>query len=82
MAIVRDIIEKVGGKVFIETQKNQGTTFRLILPVSRTIFKGLRVVANKKQFVIKDPTEKHCKYLNAMGFKKTGNENGVSVYKR
>ena len=52
MAIVRDTIEKVGGKVFIETTKNQGSTFRLILPVSRTIFKGLRVVANNKQFVI------------------------------
>jgi len=39
-------------------------------------------VDDKKQFVIKDPTEIHRKYLNAMGFKKTGDENGVSVYKR
>ncbi len=39
-------------------------------------------IDDKKQFVIKDPTEIHQKYLNAMGFKRTGNENGVPVYKR
>ena len=39
-------------------------------------------IDDKKQFVIKDPTEIHRKYLNAMGFKRTGDENGIHIYKR
>ncbi|MCF7832012.1 MAG: hypothetical protein K9N05_00350 [Candidatus Marinimicrobia bacterium] len=39
-------------------------------------------IDEKKQLIIKDPNELHRKYLNAMGFKQTANENGIPIYKR
>lgn len=39
-------------------------------------------IDNKKQFIIKDPNERHQHYLNAVGFKRTGDENGIPIYKR
>ncbi|MEA2077855.1 MAG: hypothetical protein U9O95_07545 [Candidatus Marinimicrobia bacterium] len=39
-------------------------------------------IDNKKQFIIKDPNERHQRYLNAVGFKRVGDENGIPIYKR
>ena len=36
-------------------------------------------IEDKKDLIIKDPTETHRKYLNAMGYRRTGDE-GVEVY--
>ncbi|MCD6446588.1 MAG: hypothetical protein J7L40_00310 [Candidatus Marinimicrobia bacterium] len=36
-------------------------------------------ILNNKQLVIKDPNETHRKYLNAIGFKRTGDE-GSAIY--
>lgn len=39
-------------------------------------------IDNNKQFIIKDPTELHRPYLNAMGYRRVGNENEIHIYKR
>lgn len=36
-------------------------------------------IDDKKDLIIKDPTESHRKYLNAMGYKQTGEE-GAAIY--
>ncbi|MEA3391585.1 MAG: hypothetical protein U9Q91_01255 [Candidatus Marinimicrobia bacterium] len=40
-------------------------------------------ISDNKQLVIKDPNEAHRKYLNAVGFKRTGDEGpAIYIYKR
>ena len=56
MAIVREKVEKLGGLVTIETARGQGTTFRIVLPVTLATFKGVLVSVGGQSFVI--PTAK------------------------
>lgn len=52
LAIVRENIEELGGQVSVETQVGAGTTFRLVLPVTHTTFRGVIVRAGKQMFVV------------------------------
>ena len=52
LAIVREKVEKLGGQVAVVTHPGQGTTFRLILPLTQATFRGLFVGVDSRQFVI------------------------------
>lgn len=52
LAIVREKAEKVGGMVSVETQPGTGTTFRLILPLTLTRFRGILVRVGESLFVV------------------------------
>lgn len=43
LAIVREKVEKLGGSVSVESQPNVGTTFRLLLPLTLSTFRGILV---------------------------------------
>lgn len=50
--VVIDKIESVGGTVRIKTEKNRGTTFTLILPLSLAIIGGLLVRMGNEKYII------------------------------
>lgn len=52
MDIVRNDIERINGLIDIETVKGQGTRFRIKLPLTLAIIRGLLVKAGKETFVI------------------------------
>ncbi|OGU40345.1 MAG: hypothetical protein A2X61_11055 [Ignavibacteria bacterium GWB2_35_12] len=52
LSIVKDKIEKLNGEVNIETVENEGTSFRLILPVTTATIGGLIVKECEQDFVI------------------------------
>lgn len=52
MAIVREKVEHLGGRITIETVPEKGTTFRLILPQTLATFRGLLVEAAGQTFVL------------------------------
>ncbi len=52
MAIVREKVEKLGGQIAIETRLREGTTFRILLPVTLATFKGILVDAGGQTFVV------------------------------
>ncbi len=52
MAIVREKIEKLDGRITIETARGAGTTFRIVLPVTLATFKGILVSVGGQTFVI------------------------------
>jgi two-component system chemotaxis sensor kinase CheA len=52
MAIVREKVEKLGGQISIEMKPDIGTTFRMVLPVTLAIFKGILVRSGGQTFVI------------------------------
>lgn len=43
MAIVKEAVDKLGGSIAIETRKDQGTTFRIWLPLTLATFRGILV---------------------------------------
>ena len=52
MAIVREKVEKLGGQISAETQRQQGTAFRIRLPLTLATFRGILVQAASQNFVI------------------------------
>lgn len=52
MAIVRERIHELGGRVILETNVGKGTTFILQLPTKLSTFRGIQVVAAGQSFII------------------------------
>lgn len=52
LAIVREKVEKLGGTITVESEKDLGTTFRITLPMSLATFRGVLVEVNEAMFVI------------------------------
>ena len=52
MAIVREKVEKLGGQISIDTTLQEGTTFRILLPLTLATFRGINVQAGGQTFVI------------------------------
>ena len=52
MAIVRDRVERLGGRVSLETRRGAGTTVRMVLPASVATFRGLLVRAGRQPFLL------------------------------
>ena len=51
MAIVREKVERLGGKIAIESKPGVGTSFNIVLPVTLATFKGILVQAGGQIFV-------------------------------
>jgi len=52
MAIVRDRVEQLGGRVALDTAAGNGTTVRIVLPASIATFRGLLVRAGDQPYLV------------------------------
>jgi len=52
LAIVSEKVQKLGGTVSVESQENIGTTFRIILPLTLSNFRGVMVRTGEHLFFI------------------------------
>ncbi len=52
MAIVREKIEQLGGKINVASAQQLGTSFQILLPVTVATFRGVLVQANQSTFII------------------------------
>ncbi|MDM8548658.1 response regulator [Desulfobacterales bacterium HSG2] len=52
LAIVQEKVENLGGLLFIETEFDQGSSFRIQLPVTLATFRGVLVRVGAKQFIV------------------------------
>ncbi|MCK5145868.1 response regulator [bacterium] len=51
LAIVRDKVEELGGRLILESQPGEGSVFRMILPIKLTNFRGI-VVESAGRFLV------------------------------
>jgi two-component system chemotaxis sensor kinase CheA len=52
LAIVREKVEKLGGRISLENRLGHGTAFRILLPLTLATFRGILVEADGQTFVI------------------------------
>lgn len=52
LGIVAEKVEKLGGNLSVETLKNKGTTFRILLPLTLATFRGVHVKSGDASFII------------------------------
>ena len=52
LAIVRERVERLGGTIALEAQPGAGTTFRIVLPLTLAMFRGVLVRAGDRLFII------------------------------
>lgn len=52
LAIVQEAVGKLNGQLAVESAAGQGTTFRIVLPITLATFRGLVVDAGGRSFVI------------------------------
>lgn len=56
LAIVREKIEKLEGSIYVTSEKNKGTVFEIILPITISTSRGILIKVLKHDFVV--PTSK------------------------
>lgn len=56
LAIAREKVEKLGGKISVETEVHRGSVFRIVLPVALATFRGIIVEVGTRQFVLPAPS--------------------------
>lgn len=52
MAIVREKVERLGGQIWVDSKTGEGTTFRILLPLTLATFRGFFVETRGSTFVI------------------------------
>jgi two-component system, chemotaxis family, sensor kinase CheA len=52
LAIVREKVEKLGGRVAIESRRGSGTTMRMTLPLTLATFRGVLVESARRLFIL------------------------------
>jgi two-component system, chemotaxis family, sensor kinase CheA len=55
LAIVQEKVERLGGKVGVQTHRGSGTTFRMVLPVTLATSRGIVVRAGEQTFILPSP---------------------------
>lgn len=52
LAIVQDNVEKLGGRISLETRRHTGTWFKIVLPLTLAAFRGILVRTSDQFFMI------------------------------
>ena len=52
LAIVREKVDRLGGRIAVEAQPDSGTTVRIVLPLTLATFRGILVRAGDQLFII------------------------------
>ncbi|MBU0474485.1 MAG: hybrid sensor histidine kinase/response regulator [Bacteroidetes bacterium] len=81
LAIVREKVEKLGGKVSVESQPNIGTTFRLFLPLTLSTFRGVLVKTGEHFFFVPTVNVERVLRINSAEIKTVENRETILIDK-
>lgn len=77
--VVKTSIEKLNGKVEIESTLGLGTRFRLILPLTTSILEGIHVKSSARSYIF--PTEKVLEILSGNQISYVQDPSGATMFK-
>ena len=79
LAIVREKVEKLGGIVALETYRDVGTAFRILLPVTLATFRGVLVRVNDHLFVLPTTNVERVVRVSKDEVKTVGNRETIQL---
>jgi two-component system chemotaxis sensor kinase CheA len=79
LAIVREKVENLGGKVFVESQPDVGTTFRLFLPLALSTVRGVLVKTAEHFFIIPTGNVQRALRVNSEEIKTVENRETILI---
>lgn len=77
--VVKTTIEKMNGKVEIESRPGKGTHFKLVLPLTTSIQEGIHVMSGGSSYIF--PTEKVLEILSGDKLSFITDPNGTTMFK-
>lgn len=79
LAIVREKCEKLGGLIHVETRQDRGTTFRIILPVTLSSFRGVLISAAGNVFLIPSTSVERAVRIRKENIKTVENRETIEI---
>ena len=79
LAIVREKVEKLGGTVAVTTEPARGTTFRMVLPLTLSTYRGMLVGAGGETFIVPAAAVERVARLPRSSLKTVENRETVDV---
>ncbi len=79
LAIVREKVENLGGSVAVTTAPGMGTSFRILLPVTLSTFRGILVQAYTEPFIIPTASVERVARIKKDSVKTVGNRETIEV---
>jgi len=79
LAIVHEKIEKLGGRIMLETHQHTGTSFKLTMPLTLITFRGLLVTAAEREFIIPTINVERAVRVKRDEIKTVGNRETLSL---
>ena len=79
LAIVRDKVENLGGSVTVATAPDKGTSFRILLPVTLSTFRGILIQAYTQPFIIPTANVERVARIKRDSIKTVGNRDTIEV---
>lgn len=79
LTIVREKIEKLGGRVLIETSHHRGTTINMTLPLTVSTFRGVLVTAAERPFIIPTTDVERTVRIKREGIRTVENRDTLSL---
>lgn len=75
MDVVKSEVEKLGGKIYIESIKDKGTTILIRIPVNNMVINGIVVEIGNKRFIIPTPYISEIFEKNSVSYLKVMDKN-------
>jgi len=82
LAIVREKVEKLNGAVSVETRPDEGTTFRMVVPVTLATFRGVLVRVGEQVFVLPSTNVERVVRVKREEIKSVENRETLSLNER
>jgi two-component system, chemotaxis family, sensor kinase CheA len=79
LAIVREKVENLGGHVSVATAPQLGASFRILLPVTLSTFRGILVLASDNLFVVPTANVERVARMRKDLVKTVGNKDTIEV---
>jgi len=79
LSIVRESVEKLNGTIFIDTIDKRGTTFRILLPMTLSTFRGILISQGDFQFFLPTMNVDRVLRLKAEEIKTVENHETITI---
>jgi two-component system chemotaxis sensor kinase CheA len=79
LAIVREKVENLGGSVSVATAPRMGTSFRILLPVTLSTFRGILIQAYAEPFIVPTANVERVARIKRDSVKTVGNRDTIEV---